>query len=58
MEKYCEFYGIKDLKREEVRSDVVKIMVQGANRDKCPHYHQVRKLAVHHIGAKGPMYGE
>lgn len=30
-------------------------MTKDEAREKCPHYHQVRLVAFHHIQAKGPM---
>jgi Glycosyltransferase (GlcNAc) len=57
LEVYCNFFGVKSLKRAIIRKDVVKIVAYGDETSKtCPHYEQVRLVAYHHIQAKGPMF--
>lgn len=59
LEVYCASYGVTSLTRQKVRTDVVKIMTvpdDAEHRGKCPHYHQVKFLAFHKVGAKGPIY--
>jgi hypothetical protein len=57
IEMYCQTFGVKAIKREEVRSDVTKIMVQTDGvAESCPHYNQIRQVAFYHVNAKGPMY--
>lgn len=55
LEQYCSYFGLNTNKREFVREGMVKIMTNDKDREACPHYHQVRLVAYHHVQAKGPM---
>jgi hypothetical protein len=57
LEVYCNYFGVKILKRVSMRKDVVKIVAFEEEKTRtCPHFDQVRQVAYHHIQAKGPMY--
>lgn len=56
LEEYCNTFGIKTVKREEIRADMTKVEASMKEREKCPRYNQVRLVAFHDINAKGPMY--
>jgi len=44
--KYCALNGVQIHPRSP----------KDPARDKCPHFHQIRYLAVYNLGAKGPVY--
>jgi len=48
--------GAKTHKRQPVRKDVTRVIVNEKGRDTCPHYDQIRLVAFHHVQAKGPIY--
>ena len=35
---------------------MTKILTKEDEREKCPHYHQVRQISFHDIQAKGPAF--
>eukprot|EP00529_Nitzschia_sp_RCC80_P023786 CAMPEP_0113522820 /NCGR_PEP_ID=MMETSP0014_2-20120614/45390_1 /TAXON_ID=2857 /ORGANISM="Nitzschia sp." /LENGTH=465 /DNA_ID=CAMNT_0000420897 /DNA_START=119 /DNA_END=1512 /DNA_ORIENTATION=+ /assembly_acc=CAM_ASM_000159 len=56
LESYCkEAAGLEIYRRQTIRKDTTKIIAK-VDRDECPHIHQIRKVAVHNVAAKGPSY--
>jgi Glycosyltransferase (GlcNAc) len=56
LEVYCNYFGIKTIRRVTMRKDVVKVVsLDEEQTNLCPHFNQVRLVAYHHIQAKGPM---
>lgn len=56
LEEYCKLYGPEILNKRTVRKDMVKVQLNPDQIKNCPRYDQVRKVAFHHLSAKGPMY--
>lgn len=50
---YCGFYGVKTIRKQKIRTDMTKIIVE-EGRTKCPRFDQIRLLAVFNVAAKGP----
>lgn len=56
IEEYCSYYGTQPmLKRRTIRADMIKVMFDEAFQPtSCPHYNQIRLMAIHNIASKGP----
>jgi hypothetical protein len=50
--KQNETTGARNIKRDKIRADMTKIVVQPDGRKACPRFDQVRLVAYHHIQAK------
>jgi Glycosyltransferase (GlcNAc) len=50
---YCGFYGVKSIRKQVIRADMTKIIVE-EERKNCPRIDQIRLVAVFNVAAKGP----
>jgi hypothetical protein len=54
LEQYCVDNGVSLLKRQPIRADMTKVIVDDEALKKCPRLDQIRLLSKYHIAAKGP----
>ena len=47
--------GVDIYQRDAIRSDTTKVIVT-PERKTCPHVDRIRKLSVHNVAAKGPVW--
>lgn len=55
LEAYCKELGYEIFKKASIRQDTTKVMTTPERKD-CPRVDQIRKLSIHHYGAKGPTF--
>jgi len=51
---YILFIGVKSIKKQKVRKDLTKIVVEEERDEKCPRFNQIRYLASFSVAATGP----
>lgn len=49
------FLGVDIYQKRSLRKDTTKVMARPERKD-CPRIDQIRKLAIHNVAAKGPVY--
>ena len=56
IESYCKEMGVdKIYRRQSIRKDTTKIIAKPVKAE-CPHIDRIRKLSIHNVAAKGPVY--
>lgn len=55
LEAYCKEMGVDIYQKRSIRKDTTKVMAKPVRKD-CPRVDQIRKVAVHNVAAKGPVW--
>eukprot|EP00339_Tiarina_fusa_P005024 CAMPEP_0117014916 /NCGR_PEP_ID=MMETSP0472-20121206/12010_1 /TAXON_ID=693140 ORGANISM="Tiarina fusus, Strain LIS" /NCGR_SAMPLE_ID=MMETSP0472 /ASSEMBLY_ACC=CAM_ASM_000603 /LENGTH=492 /DNA_ID=CAMNT_0004718591 /DNA_START=24 /DNA_END=1499 /DNA_ORIENTATION=- len=55
IEAYCKEMGVDIYKKVPIRADTTKVIAK-PERGTCPHIDQIRKLSIHNVAAKGPVW--